>query len=298
MNNSVYISTNCFQVKQLNRILPIAVQYGLKNIELSACHFDGRDISSFLLEAQQENSFRFLLHNYFPSPKEPFVLNLASNDPHVLDLSMEHCCRAIDLSALVGAPFYSVHTGFCYHTSPEQLGKKIKKFDKFPKETGRKIFIESLQALAEYARPRQVLLAIENNVLPAFALIDGKNEMLLGVTADDLLNIIETTSKDNVFVLVDVGHLKVAGHTLGFSPSDFIKDLSSKTIALHLSDNNGEADEHQSVHEQSWFWEPIRRHLPPDVHCVLELTPHSPGWLVEQTRLVSSNVKTIDKELG
>ena len=255
MNKRLFISTNAFEQYDFNVILNVCKENGFKNIELSSCKTYNQDVYNLLVELHNQDSFHFLLHNYFPPKDEPFVLNLASNDDHILKLSRQHCQYAIALSAKLGAPFYSVHAGHCYHARPDQLGQKIDKYDAFPIEQAREIFLESIQLLADYALKHGITLAIENHALAPFHLIEGKNELLLGVTAEDLLHVIERAQRHNLAILIDVGHLKVSARTLCFSPHEFMRDLSLYTRILHLSENSGDMDEHQILHEDSWFWE-------------------------------------------
>ena len=293
MNRKIYISTNAFQTKDLNTILNICEEDGLKNLELSICDNYDHQIYTSLVEFFKEKYFRFLFHNYFPPSSEPFVLNLASNNPDILSVSRQHCLNAITLSAELGAPFYSVHAGACFHLEPEQLGKDIDKYSTFPRDEAQETLLESVQGLADHASEHDMVLAIENHVLTSNYLIEGKNELLLGVTAEEILDVISSTQRENVAALIDLGHLKVSAKTLGFSPHNFIRDLSPHTIALHLSDNNGFLDEHKSVLEDSWFWEILCTYISRDIFWILEVHECSISQIIDQVMLISSHFKKL-----
>ena len=54
----------------------------------------------------------FQIHNYFPVPHKPFVLNLASSDEVVSNKSIEHITKAIDRSASNGMKYFYFMQGF------------------------------------------------------------------------------------------------------------------------------------------------------------------------------------------
>ena len=112
------------------------------------------------------------------------------------------------------------------------------------------IFVESLKVLSQEAAKAGIDLLIENNVLEPFNLVNSKNELLLCVTSDDLLRIIEKTAADNVYILLDVSHLKISANSLRFSSESFIRDVASYVKAVHLSDNNGVRDINKPITEE------------------------------------------------
>jgi sugar phosphate isomerase/epimerase len=186
------------------------------------------------------------------------------------------------------APFYSVHAGFCFSASPEHLGQTITEACLIPKEEARRIFIRSLQNLADYARGRNVWIAIENHVVEARNLVKGENKYLLGATAEELLDLLASIQRENVGVLLDLGHLKISANTLGISPEKFIKDLSPRVIALHLHENNGITDEHSIIFRDSWFWKPIKENISKDIYCILEVNRIKAKEINKQVKLISS----------
>jgi len=165
-------------------------------------------------------------------------------------------------------------------------------------EEAHEIMVESLQILAEHALKYHMSLAIENHVLAPFSLMNGKNRLLLGVTAQELLKIVAEVGGDNIGILIDVGHLKVSANTLGFSPYEFIKILSPNTIAVHLSDNNGDFDEHRVIRGDSWFWEPLRDLFSNDIPCVLEASSCSVVQIAEQLELTRLHMKLKKRNVG
>src|SRR5207244_12079671 len=109
----VYAPSTSFRVRRLAAILAECDEAGLTSLELSALD----DWQPELLDRSVAQR-RYLVHNYCPPPSTPFVLNLASSDPAVLDKSVGHCRRAIDLSAALGARVYAAHAGFAVDLEP------------------------------------------------------------------------------------------------------------------------------------------------------------------------------------
>lgn len=69
---SIYVSTSC--LKNPRNVINVLKEYekaDIDNVELGSihAHFDVRDLKKF--------NFNFLIHNYFPPPKNAFNFNLA-----------------------------------------------------------------------------------------------------------------------------------------------------------------------------------------------------------------------------
>jgi sugar phosphate isomerase/epimerase len=286
----IYVSTGTFDNKTLLDILAFASQNDINAIELSSGVNYAEDMQPILLKASHTDKFKFLIHNYFPPPQIPFVLNLASDNNEIVDLSCKHCKKAIKMAAELGAPFYSVHSGFCFHAEPKHLGKDQTQLKRISKKEAENIFIENLQNLADFAALKGVKLLVENNVVSPFNLINGKNELLLGVTADEIKGIMDKTSRDNLGLLLDVGHLKVSANALGFCPEDFIRQVSDRIKAVHLSDNNGQNDSHNKIHTKSWFWKPLFEHISSDIIWILETHSVPMESITEQVALIHTMI--------
>ena len=66
------------------------------------------------MELKQKYDLVYLVHNYFPPPKEEFVLNLGSTNNEIIRKSISLCKKAIDDAVVLGAPCYSIHAGFYF----------------------------------------------------------------------------------------------------------------------------------------------------------------------------------------
>ena len=292
----IFVSTGAFGRVDLEDTLKLALRENISHIELSSGAKHRSSNLSAMLASIDETAMRFLIHNYFPVPTRPFVLNLASDDEEMLQKTREHCKLAIDLAAEVGSPFYSVHAGFCIHLRPEDLGNQLHGKE-ISKVKAKEIFFESVKMLGEYAAKKGVIVAIENNVASAFNLREGRNDLLLGVTGDDLQELMQVVDMENVRLLLDVAHLRVSANSLGFDSVEAIKQIAQWIIACHLSDNDGQTDSNEVLTAQSWFWEPLAMYLTATPVWILEVYEITPAVIHEQLDLIRSEFGRIKSSL-
>jgi len=219
-------------------------------------------------EARSHPRWEFLVHNYFPPPLEPFVLNLASAGPSIRDRSLSLARSAIDLCSELGARAYSVHGGFI--TDPSITGEGVWVFPA-PKtnEEGQaalRRFIDSIRVLLDYAVARGVQLHVENNVCPP-----ELSDRLLFVGVDDFLELFRAFRPEAPLgILLDTGHLRVSAATHGFDRREFIECLGERIEAVHLHDNDGSADNHEPVRPGSWVFDFLVRDEFPSVPITVE----------------------------
>jgi len=259
MLSNVYISTSAFKNRSLKKILKECLEGGFTNVELSANVDYTDDNVDVVRKLYKNGQMRFLVHNYFPRPKEDFVLNLASDDEKVVRQSIQHCQTALDLSADLGAPFFSVHAGFAFHAQPEDLGRPQLDLPRISYAMAYKNFVRNVAVVLEYAAKRNVHLAVENNVVAKFNLVNGKNEIALLAAAEESMDFYQRLASDHLFFLIDLGHLKVSSAAMGFDREDYLRKVLPFTTALHLSDNDGLGDINRPFGEDVWFKDVIKR---------------------------------------
>ncbi len=286
--DNVYVSTGAFQSRQLAAILALARDAGLHNIELSSGINYSDDIESLVMA--NRGHFRFLLHNYFPPPAEPFVLNLGSGDPAVVERCFELCRRAIDWSAVCGADFYAVHCGFSFDGTGRALGNKsVLDLPRIAMDVAFENFCVNISRLADYAEQQGIRLAIENNVINHYALIDGRNELCLGTNQHGLGRIFDRVGHANLGLLLDLAHAKVNIRTDGMDIDKLLQQIGDKIIAVHISDNDGLNDNNERLSADSDLGPYVRQlqHLP----LVLEVFNLAPDEIVSQLGVIQSYLK-------
>jgi sugar phosphate isomerase/epimerase len=203
---------------------------------------------------------KFQVHNYFPPPKKPFVINLASLDKEILALSMELVRKAIRWSVELDRPIYSFHSGFLVDLKVKELGTTPKKRKINNQRNTISSFIENINQLAKYAEKHGVSLLIENNVLTPNAFKKFNCNSVLMADADDCLEVMKNTP-DNVGLLIDVAHLKVSSNVLKFDKINFLNKCDSWIKGYHLSDNDGTRDSNEVINDSAWFWPFLKKKL-------------------------------------
>jgi len=253
----IYLSTMAVGSITMENFAVLTRKLGIAGIELSSSlALSARDFPK--IREQMPSGMRFLVHNYFPRPAEDFVLNLASLDTDVLGKSRAHCSNAIDFCSEIGSPFYSVHAGFALNATPGDLGKELAHLERYSLVQAKTVFVNSLSSLCRQAQAKGIRILVENNVLAPFNLVHERNEFLLGVTAEDLFEILTLVNMPNLGLLIDTGHLKVSARSLGFSTDLFLRHFQPHIEALHLSDNDGENDGNFAFDETVWFFKHLR----------------------------------------
>ena len=180
------------------------------------------------------------MHNYFPPPKNPFVLNLASSNNKILNLSLKHICKAIKLTSRIGAKYYSFHAGFLVDPMVDRLGKKFDLTKIQNRKNCLSNFRKNLLIVDTYAKSKNVKILIENNVVTKKNLnVFGQNPFLL--TNPKILYFFSKLPK-RIGLLVDVGHLNVSAKTENFDRVKALKKIDKFVKGYHLSENNGISD--------------------------------------------------------
>ena len=254
----IYLSTGLLKKNSTSDLIDTLDQLKIYNLELSSGPFE-KNIDNFLIKKEKEKEKNYLIHNYFPVPKKPFVLNLASNKKTIRNQSMKLAKNAIRLSSKIGGKFYSIHAGFLIDPSVKSLGKKIKeKLKIIPRDVARKNFINSMKELSLFAKKYKVKLLIENNVLTQKNYSRFKGNPFLFVDYAEINNIMPLLPK-NVGLLLDVGHLNVSSRTLKFDRARFIKETNKWINGYQLSENNGIDDQNRKVKLKSWFFKYLKK---------------------------------------
>ncbi len=246
----IYASSGAFLSRELAPLLDEAAAAGVTQVELSSGVAWGGD--NLDVVRRNRSRFRFLVHNYFPPPERPFVLNLASSDLEVRTRSIDHCRGAIDLAHELESDLFTVHAGFALEPKVAELGRPItgKAGDI---EVAYGIFRDTVGELVAYGEGRGVRLGIENNVVAPFNLRQGRNVFLLMATADEICRLGRDIPSSRLGFLIDSGHLNVSARTLGFDRGAFLEAVGPRLLGWHLSDNDGTADSNRPFGGDAWF---------------------------------------------
>jgi sugar phosphate isomerase/epimerase len=279
----IYVSTGGFRGRAADAVSTELMGAGVKSIELSGGAYSG----TLLCDLQALTpGVRFQIHNYFPPPDDPFVLNLGSLDPLTGERSIAHVEQALEWCVALGGDRYSFHAGFLLDPKVDELGKRIPSRSLFDRDACIDVFVSRVSRLAVKAKKLGIGLMIENNVLSARNAREFSSNPLLMCDPQECQEIMGLLP-DSVKQLIDVAHLKVSANSLNFHPSKMFDLCNERIAGFHLSDNNGLEDSNKPFGENSWFWP----HLKPDVdYYSVEVYGCTPDRLLQQANLVKSKL--------
>ncbi len=255
---SLWFSSGAFLSRNTEEVLAEAEASGVQGIELSSGMAYSDNMLDGVFQAHDAGRQRFMVHNYFPTPAEPFVLNVGALDKESLEKTKALARTALKLAHELNAPFYSIHAGFAARLKPELLGKPdqqaavltaadINRVDSY------EVMIETVRELADFAATMGLELLVENNVISPVYLEKMPLNPLLLTEGDEIDRFFADVKRANVGLLLDVAHAKVSATALGFSPESFVDKVGEHVRCLHLSDNNGRTDSNQPFTEHAWF---------------------------------------------
>ena len=279
---SVYVSTGGFYNLSADKTAELFVNENIKFIELSG----GLYSKDLLINLSKyiESGVKFQIHNYFPPPKNPFILNLASSDDSIRKQSLNHVMNSLKCCKILKSNFYSFHAGFLCDFSISEIGKKIKNRQLNDRKKSKDIFYKSLEKISKVASDLNINLMIENNVLSKKNFLEFNSNPFLMCDPEEAIEIMKDSPK-NINLLVDVAHLKVSSNSLRFDPKNFFLECDDYITGYHLSDNDGLVDSNNSINENSWFW----RYLKKDIDYIsLEVYGEKISQLNELKKLVES----------
>tara|TARA_E500000178_G_C17013703_1_gene751795 strand:+ start:1399 stop:2259 length:861 start_codon:yes stop_codon:yes gene_type:complete len=242
----IYISSSCIKDKNILKVLKILKNKNIKNIELSGGTENFYNLEKITIDYLKENDIKARIHNYFPPPKEHFVINIASLDNKIFTKSINHCINAITFSKKINSKIFSVHAGFLIDPKPKELGIKegIKKEYKFFDYDKAVIQMQKGIKILEEEAGSDFKIYIENNVINNRTLSKfGKNPFLL----TDKKSYNSLRKEFNFNLLLDLAHLKVSSKTLGYNFNDEANYLFDTTDYLHVSGNDGVEDSNNPI---------------------------------------------------
>ena len=281
--NKVFVSS--YGIKKLSIIKTIEKfsKNNINNIELSSNKYiNKKEIKKILLFKK----IKFKLHNYFPPPKIPFVINLASKDPNIIKKSINNIKKSIILSKKLKSSFFSFHAGFRIDPAVSDLGNSL--FGKIcDKKTALQIFKKNILLIHRFSKIHKIKLLIENNVITKKNFLNYKDNPMLLTSPNDIRRFFKSLPKD-IGLLLDVAHLKVSSETEGFSLKKAFEILNPIVKGYHLSDNNGLIDNNQKFKKNSFFFKFLRKDLN---YYVIEVYKTTAKELFIQKKIIENFIK-------
>jgi sugar phosphate isomerase/epimerase len=228
----IFVSTSCLGgTRRLHEILSVYSSHGIENVELSGGLDYIEDIDDVL---NQHSHMMFVVHNYFPPAKVPFIMNLAAQDEGVRRRSIGIAKGAVELCHNCGLGLYSFHPGFRQEKSLE-LGFELSLSPIVPYERAFRTFCRSVEEILEVSKRLGVDIAVEN--------LEHKNQAYMMTRPEEFLRFQEMFPE--VGVLLDLGHLKIASRRLGFNVTDFLRAVRDNLLEVHIHENDCQLDLHK-----------------------------------------------------
>jgi sugar phosphate isomerase/epimerase len=231
----IYVSSSCVKHTKIRGSVQELATHGFKNIELSGGTEYYENFENDLLELKDRYNLNYRCHNYFPPPKQPFVLNLASLNDETFQMSFDHLKKVIALSNRLGADKFAFHAGFFIDIKLNEIGKKLSRDNLFDQKEAIERFCNAYSVIKEQAK--NVSLFIENNVFSKTNAdtYDGENPFMM-----TNFNEYESLKEKIDFnLLLDVAHLKVSAKTLRLDWEEEFENMMSVSSYIHVSDNDG-----------------------------------------------------------
>lgn len=232
-----------------------------RNIELSGGARYSEKMYDELEKIRSRLNLNFLVHGFFPPSKDSnFLLNLSDCSQR----TREFITQSMNYIYAFNIPYLSLHSGF--KRSYEVLNNGIlNPSDNFSFNDMFKNMNWILDTFPEKKLAVENLYPVSKNVDCAFCM--------------DPKEITELMEADNrIYLLLDLGHLKVSGKYLNFdyikTANELFRKYKDRILEIHLSENDGIVDGHFPVLSNSWQYniisenaETIKQH---NINLVIE----------------------------
>lgn len=264
----IYISSACIKGSNIAEVIGSLGEQGIKNIELSGGTDYYVGIEDDLKALGKRYGLTYACHAYFPPPKEPFVVNLASCNDKIYQRSMEHYEQCVRMLKRIGSRTLSVHAGFMIEVGTDEIGKKMNGKIVYDKGKAYDRFCCAYQHILKQCTDNGIELFLENNVLNSenYESFEHHNYMMM----TDYQSIIEMRGQLDFNLLLDLGHLHVSARTLDKDFYEECKRLKEYVRWIHLSDNDGTVDAHRPFMAESVILEAFHRLNVSDINVTLE----------------------------
>ena len=264
----IFVTSSCVKANYIKESVSALAEAGFKNIELSGGTEYYTDFEIDLLRLRDKYDLNYLLHNYFPPPKNHFVINLASLDSDNYERSIAHCKTAIELSKKLGGRKYAIHAGFLLDIRKEEIGSKITYTGLNDSKKAVQKMKEAWKILINTADD-QLELYLENNV---YSETNKKtflnNNPFLFSTYEGMLAL---KNQMEFKPLLDLAHLKVSTNVLGLNFKDQIEQIIPFTDYIHISGNDGFHDQNLGISDENIMIAMLKKHRIKDRTITLEI---------------------------
>lgn len=269
MHKPVFVSTTfAADDTPIGSVLSQCLGAGLRSIELGSNHPYETDPIDVVRRHRLD---RCLVHNYFPTPLEGFVVNIASLDDDHRRRSIDHARQCLAFCGQIGALLYTVHPGFLSDPRAASRGAGTYDFVFSEDAVGDDVYaraysrmLGALEDIVECARGLGVRVAIETEGSVT------KRGLLLLQRPDEYARVFSAFAPGDLGVNLNVGHLRLAEQAFAFDRQAFVDLVAPYVVAMELSHNNGLTDDHRPLRADGWYWDLIADVRFADAYKILE----------------------------
>tara|TARA_Y100000590_G_scaffold451425_1_gene592793 strand:- start:40 stop:888 length:849 start_codon:yes stop_codon:yes gene_type:complete len=264
--NNLYVSTTFIKDgEKIKTALDILKFAGVKNVELGSNHSYETNYNYI-----KNYKFNFLIHNYFPTPKHDFVINIASTNKKIRERSKKQIKKSIKFYKKIKAKIYTFHPGFI--SDPISANKNKKNYDFLWNKknlnnlyfSSFKHMLSSLKEIVRFAKKNKVRIAIETE-----GSIKKKNFLLMQ-RPEEYQMLFSFFKPKELGINLNIGHLNLASKAFNFSREQFVKLVRPYVVAFELSHNNRQDDQHLPLKKGEWYWKIINDPYFSRVYKILE----------------------------
>ena len=281
----LYLSTTFYKdYSSVCDVLKHCTENEIYHLELGSNHVYEDDLASII----QRYPCQYLVHNYFPIPKEGFIVNIASLNDDLYERSVSHVFAAIDFCNIIGAKLYTFHPGFLSDpigSSPCSSNYDFQfKAEQIPALRYEKAFDRMLCAvkrIVAYAYEKNVRIAVETE-----GSVLHKNHLLMQYP-EEFSRFFDIFSPQAIGINLNIGHLRLASNAYGFEIIEFINLVAEYIVAMELSHNGGGSDEHLPLVDGEWYWDVIFDQRFANAYKILEFRNTSIEDVLRNIKLVA-----------
>jgi len=243
----VYVSSACLKREKIKDSVEELALAGFRDIELSGGTKYYEEYEKDIFELKDKYGLNYLLHNYFPPPKEDFILNLASLDDGIYEKTIQHYNETILLARKLDLKGVGLHAGFFVDFSVKEAGKDISLIELSDRDKALKRFVEGIIQIKDKAGDTE--LYVENNVLSLSnaEIYKGQNPFMLTCSSEYE----ELRTQIDFKLLLDIAHLRVSANSLGLNFRDELNKMFAISDYVHVSENDGAQDQNLCFSEGS-----------------------------------------------
>lgn len=264
----IYVSSSCVSQSCIAEVIEVLAKNGVCNIELSGGTGYYDDLIHDLRSLKQIYDLNYACHAYFPPPKVPFVVNLASCNDYIYKRSLEHYIQCVEMLKAMDIRILSLHAGFLVEIGTEDIGGRLNKKIIYDEAQAYNRFFSAFDRIRHLCIQNEIRLFLENNVLSAdnYAEFGNHNYMMM----TDYASIMRMKEALDFDLLLDLGHLYVSANTLKLDYGEECRKLKDHAKWFHISENNGSFDEHKPIKEDSEIFRMFLELYHPGLNVTLE----------------------------